>query len=207
MVGEFHPKEPRERFQQLWRKPCNECTASHCIRAGKRIVKRALPFTGDCQKRELAETEEEFTQFHNLLVNNSLAITVAIKHQTSFSCSFIFQPAKMELANPFLEIFHLILISLSSFHPLQLSFYFQLHTILHSFLSQPQAIIALLFSDGILLAPSWHYHPLCRKKHGPRSIMLLIGFWPSHSTLPCLFVRLISSSFHILHFLPFHCFT
>lgn len=167
--GRIPPKSAkRERFQQLLRKPSSECAASHRIREGKGIVKRTLHFTGDCQNCELAETEEDCTQFHHLRVNNSLAMTVAIKPQTSFSCSFIFQPAKMD--------FYLIFISLSSFHPLQLYFYFQLHSILHSFLSQPHTVIALLFSNGILLAPSLHYHPLCCKEPGPCYIMLLIGF-------------------------------
>lgn len=97
VVGAFHPKRAvGEVLTNLKETIKPQCAASHCIREGKGIVKRALHFTGDCQKWELAETEKGFTQFLNLLVNNSLAMTVAIKPQTSFFCPFIFQPAKMD---------------------------------------------------------------------------------------------------------------
>lgn len=97
VVGEAHPKRAMgEILTNLKETIKPQRAASRCIREGKGIVKRALHFTGDCQKWELAEAEKGFTQFLNLLVNNSLAMTVAIKPQTSFFCPFIFQPAKMD---------------------------------------------------------------------------------------------------------------
>jgi len=77
----------------------NRQTTVHCQplhKRGKGISIRASHFTGDCQKWELAEIEKGFTQFLNLLVNNSLAMTMGIKSQISFFCPFIFQPTKMD---------------------------------------------------------------------------------------------------------------
>lgn len=119
-----------------------QCKASHCTREGKGIVKRALHFIGNCQKWELAKMGKGFSKFFNLPVNNELAM--AIRLQTSFFVLSSFSLQKWTLANPFLEIFCLIFISLSPFHSLQLYFYFRLHSILHSFLAQPHTIIALL---------------------------------------------------------------
>lgn len=97
VVREFHPKRTmRDVLTNLKETIKPQCTASHCIRERKGVVKRVLHFTCGCQKWELTETEKGFTQFLNLLVNNSLAMTVAIKDQSSFFCLFIFKPGKID---------------------------------------------------------------------------------------------------------------
>lgn len=88
VVGKFQPKRALgEILTNLKETIKPQCTASHCIKEGKEV----LHFTSECQKWELTETEKGFPQFPHLLVNNSLAVTVAIKHQTRFFCPFIFQ--------------------------------------------------------------------------------------------------------------------
>lgn len=180
--------------------------ASHCIREGKRIVKRTLHFTSDCQKWEWIETEQGFARFLNLLVNNSLAMTMTIKPQTSFFCPFIFQPAKTDFRSIARDL-------LSNFH-----FSFPLSCIAALFLlsitfdsSQLPFLATYYYCSSVFqcdIPSAFLILSLCCKKPGPFSIMLLIGFWPSRTPLLCLCVILIfstqfSASFYASFYISF----